>query len=35
MKLVFESNLLYLVNRIYKATTLHKTWRKLFVFTYF
>ena len=35
MKLVFESYLLYLVTRIYKATALYKTCRKLFVFTYF
>ena len=35
MKVVFESYLLYLVTRSYKATTLDKTSWKLFVFTYF
>jgi len=35
MKLVLESYLLFLVTRIYKATTLDKTCRKGFVFTRF
>ena len=35
MKLVFESYLLYLVTRIYKAMTLYKTCQKLFEFIYF
>ena len=35
MKQVLESHLLHLVMRIYKATTLFKTFWKFFVFTYF
>ena len=35
MKQVLESHLLHLVTRIYKATTLFKTFWKIFVFTYF
>ena len=35
MKQLLESHLLLLVKRIYKATTLFKTFWNFFVFTYF